>query len=1247
MNLPPTPISLKMHLQIFPTFCVLIINFIHFRILLGADNERYTDCSRSYPCANIPDIPYPFWGGDKPEYCGNPSFELNCQGEAPNITIQSWPYRVLSINNATFTLNVAQEEFWNNNCPAELHNATLDATHFQYAPNTEDLMLYYGCSLIPIPNQFNCSENQITTFGIYVTANLASQITPSGNCSNGVRVRVNQTAAAALAGNASGNITQVLNSGFGLVWEANNNDCQSCVGSGGRCGTDYTRPGSLVCYCSDGPYLISCNSTKISSGSNDSEPMLKFLIVYSVGGILLSTMIVGYFTRRRTTLFNKEVALMKKVRADVQNVEGFLSHYESLAPKQYKYSDLHNMTNSFKDKLGQGAYGVVYKGKLSDGRLVAVKILSETKGNGEEFINEVASISRTSHVNVVALLGFCFERNRRALVYEFMAKGSLDKFIYDDDCQLELKTLYQIAIDTARGLEYLHRGCSTRIVHFDIKPQNILLDEDFSPKISDFGLAQLCQRKESIISMMGARGTAGYIAPEVFSRAFGRVSHKSDVYSYGMLVLEMIGAREKVGGVSQTSEIYFPDWIYEHLERGRDLTLRGVNTTEEEETTRKMILVGLWCIQTNPLDRPRMSRVVEMLEGSLESLQIPPKPILFSPARPDSLGQEYSSESLSTVTNGVDMSEERLRSLQIPSEPVQFSPSGTGYPAQAFSLCEAPNITIQSRPYRVLSINNAIFTLNVAREEFWNNNCPAELHNATLDATHFQYAPNTEELMLYYGCRVIATGSPIPYRFNCSENQIPDTFGIYVTANRASNSTLNTLNVNCSNGVSVRVNQTAAAALADNTSGNITQVLNSGFGLVWEANNDDCQSCVGSGGRCGTNSTSPGSFVCYSIRSGSGSNGLNLKLKLVLERTEQNVEGFLSHYESLAPKQYKYSDLHNMTNSFKDKLGQGAYGAVYKGKLSDGRPVAVKILSETKGNGEEFINEVASISRTSHVNVVALLGFCFERNRRALVYEFMAKGSLDKFIYDDDCHLELRTLYQIAIDTARGLEYLHRGCSTRIVHFDIKPQNILLDEDFSPKISDFGLAKLCQRKESIISMMGARGTAGYIAPEVFSRAFGRVSHKSDVYSYGMLVLEMIGAREKVGGVSQTSEIYFPDWIYEHLERGRDLTLRGANTTEEKEIMRKMILVGLWCIQTNPLDRPRMSRVVEMLEGSLESLQIPPKPILYSPARPDSLGQEYSSESLSTVTNEVDMSEGSLLSLQIPSEPVQFSPSGTG
>ena len=325
----------------------------------------------------------------------------------------------------------------------------------------------------------------------------------------------------------------------------------------------------------------------------------------------------------------------KKESEDDENVKAFIRNYGSLAPKRYNYSDIKKMTNSFTCKLGQGGFGCVYEGKLLDGRMVAVKLLNNSKGNGQDFINEVASISRTSHVNIVTLLGFCFERRRRALVYEFMPNGSLDKFVFNrgssNEKYLSLETMYQITVGIARGLEYLYRGCNTRILHFDIKPHNILLDQNFIPKISDFGLAKLCQTKESMVSMTQPRGTAGYIAPEVFCRTFGGVSHKSDVYSYGMLVLEMIGGRKNIDvQVSQISQIHFPTWIYKQLQPDQDLTVIHSVTNEEEKTARKMVLVSLWCIQPNPSDRPSIDKVVEMLEGSSHLLEIPPNPFMFS-----------------------------------------------------------------------------------------------------------------------------------------------------------------------------------------------------------------------------------------------------------------------------------------------------------------------------------------------------------------------------------------------------------------------------------------------------------------------------------------------------------------------------------------------------------------------------------------------------------------------------------------
>ncbi|KAK3421629.1 hypothetical protein EUGRSUZ_G02258 [Eucalyptus grandis] len=358
--------------------------------------------------------------------------------------------------------------------------------------------------------------------------------------------------------------------------------------------------------------------------------------------------------------------------------------------------------------------------------------------------------------------------------------------------------------------------------------------------------------------------------------------------------------------------------------------------------------------------------------------------------------------------------------------------------------------------------------------------------------------------------------------------------------------------------------------------------------LNWTAPN--CSACEESGGECGINHER--FRCCGPVRA------------FVWLCVPGGNQGTLSH---TAPRRYTYKDIKRMTNSFQEKLGQGGYGYVYKGKLRDGQLVAVKLLKNLKGNGEEFINEVASISKTSHVNVVNLLGFCFEGSKRALVYEFMTNGSLEKFIFKSNIseanqQLSWETLYNISLGIAQGLEYLHRGCNARILHFDIKPHNILLDRNYCPKISDFGLAKICPREESTVSMLGARGTAGYIAPELVIRGIGGVSHKSDVYSYGMMVMEMVSGRKNTEAeVDHTSEIYFPHWIHRRLGLQEELGLHGITNGEDKGIAKKMIIISLWCIQIDPRDRPAMTQVMEMLKGSVEALPIPPKPTLSSPS----------------------------------------------
>ncbi|KAK3004176.1 hypothetical protein RJ639_019655 [Escallonia herrerae] len=215
----------------------------------------------------------------------------------------------------------------------------------------------------------------------------------------------------------------------------------------------------------------------------------------------------------------------------------------------------------------------------------------------------------------------------------------------------------------------------------------------------------------------------------------------------------------------------------------------------------------------------------------------------------------------------------------------------------------------------------------------------------------------------------------------------------------------------------------------------------------------------------------------------------------------------------------------------------------------------------------------------------------------------MPNASLDKFIFsggEKKTPFSWDTIYDIALGVARGIEYLHSGCDMQILHFDIKPHNILLDENFTPKVSDFGLAKLYSTDDSIVSLTAARGTLGYTALELFYKSIGGASYKADVYSFGMLLMEMVGRRKNVNSCADhSSQIYFPSWIYDRIQQGKDMEL-GNVTEDVAKFAKKMTLVALWCIQMKPVDRPSMSKVLEMLEGEVGLLQIPPKRSFYPP-----------------------------------------------
>ncbi|EXB55392.1 G-type lectin S-receptor-like serine/threonine-protein kinase [Morus notabilis] len=301
------------------------------------------------------------------------------------------------------------------------------------------------------------------------------------------------------------------------------------------------------------------------------------------------------------------------------------------------------------------------------------------------------------------------------------------------------------------------------------------------------------------------------------------------------------------------------------------------------------------------------------------------------------------------------------------------------------------------------------------------------------------------------------------------------------------------------------------------------------------------------------------------------------------------MDKFLNDMEREKPIRFTSQQLRIATDNFTHLLGSGGFGAVYKGVFPNGTIVAVKVLygNSNKTIEQQFMAEVSTLGRIHHFNLVRLYGFCFERYMIALVYEYMNNGSLDKFLFRENGVLGFAKLHEIALGTARGIAYLHEECQQRIIHYDIKPGNILLDADFAPKVADFGLAKLCNRENTHITMTGGRGTPGYAAPELWMPF--PITHKCDVYSFGMLLFEIVGRRRNLDDSLPESQEWFPRRVWKKFECGEmgDLMIVCGIEENDREMAERMFKVALLCVHERPQLRPLMSVVVKMLEGALE------------------------------------------------------------
>ncbi|KAF3433864.1 hypothetical protein FNV43_RR24967 [Rhamnella rubrinervis] len=572
-------------------------------------NRRYCPPSS---CGNVINISHPFRLQTDPQHCGDKRYTLSCHNNLTVLNLCSATYYVQAINYNNYTIRVVDSNIvqkrgclslpTSNDCTlgADLSYSSrilykLSTGHDKFQnKSVSEPVTFLKCE-IPVKSALYIPTNSSTTSTcINSSGSTSIDMNMQSKLGQYSYVKVGRTNVSLLEDSCQlivmtsfrrmekNNISfpQVIQNelayGFELSWVPS--FAEACH-----------KYAADTCYVIDSINKVCCAPSADFSGPISFGQCGIFLTFYgySAGTPLVIAFLIYKWRKRHLSMY---IA-----------IEEFLQANNNLMHIRYSYSDIKKMTKGFKDKLGEGGFG-----------------------DGQDFMNEVATIRRIHHINVVQLVRFCIEGTKRALVYYFMPNGSLDKYIFSQEGKniLDCKKMCEISLGVARGIEYLHRGCNMQILHFDIKPHNILLDENFIPKVSDFGLARLYPLDNSIVSLTAARGTLGYIAPELFYKNIGRVSHKANVYSFGMLLIEMASRRKNSNAAAEHSnEIYFPTYVYGKIIKGKEM---------------------------KPSDRSSMNRVIEMLEGEVGCLQMPQRPFLFPQEKPvEESNSTYSSSAIS------------------------------------------------------------------------------------------------------------------------------------------------------------------------------------------------------------------------------------------------------------------------------------------------------------------------------------------------------------------------------------------------------------------------------------------------------------------------------------------------------------------------------------------------------------------------------------------------------------------------
>ncbi|CAN4111846.1 unnamed protein product [Withania somnifera] len=563
-------------------------------------------------CGNGVKISYPLWLPEKqPSYCGLPAYNITCNKHKPFLHISGEEFIIKEVFYTNNSILLARADAFDegNRCPVPRSNFSIRGTPFSLGPNTADLFFFFDCTQ-PYEREtydVNCARNATHhSFAVFHTQLLEHYNYSVESCQGPVYALVEADSLDRLL---KMNYTQVLQKGFFLQWDGNN--CRDCQNSGGHCGA---QSNEFLCICKDQTQQRTCFHGRNKVG-------LKFAIGVSAAAFttLMAAVFFLIYHRRQnksyagSSLFTGSILSYPSTTKDPEKVNiGMGVHL-------FDYNELEEATNNFdsKKELGDGGYGTVYKGKLRDGRVVAVKRLYENNCKRvEQFMNEIDILTRLHHPNLVTLYG-CTSRHSRELllVYEYIPKGTVADHLHGGGSErgsLSWDTRMKIAIETANALAYLH---VSDVIHRDVKTNNILLDNNFCVKVADFGLSRLFPRDVTHVST-APQGTPGYVDPE-YHECY-QLTDKSDVYSFGVVLIELISSLPAVDICRHRHEINLSNMAINKIQSNVLHELVDPNLGfDTADKVRSMITavaeLAFQCLQNDGDMRPSMQEVMEAL----------------------------------------------------------------------------------------------------------------------------------------------------------------------------------------------------------------------------------------------------------------------------------------------------------------------------------------------------------------------------------------------------------------------------------------------------------------------------------------------------------------------------------------------------------------------------------------------------------------------------------------------------------